>query len=365
MPSRPILPASLLPSLPQGGRILVIRLRSLGDALLATPAFRALKQWRPDLRLSVLLYTRFAPILAGNPDLEEVITLDSEGRAAPFAIAGTVAELRRRRFAACFNLHGGTLSAFLGRASGARHRIGFSHFRFPFLYTALAPSARALFGRDRLHTVEQQLALFYAAGLPQGEIPPLQLLPQAAARATVVRELATRGVPPGTRYAVLHPVANFFTKEWPFERYAELARALEEDYGLVPVFTCGPGEGRKLDAVARGRGKGLVRLDSLGLPELVALLAGAVLFIGNDSGPAHIAAALERPAVVLFSSSDSSRWHPWRAPHAIVQNYYPCNPCRGDRCYSFAQPECLLSISLAQVRSAVERLLAPVPTSVG
>ncbi len=357
-------PDSLLPSLPEGSRLLIIRLRSLGDVLLATPAFRALKQWRPDLRLSVLVYDRFAPVLAGNPDLEEVIAFNPDGAAVPFAIVGVATRLRRRRFAACFNLHGGTLSALLTWASGAPHCIGFGHFRFGFLYTLRTPDTRQLFGRNGLHTVEAQFAPFYAAGLPQGEIPPLQLFPQAEAQAAVAQTLATRGIRPGSRYAVLHPAANFFTKEWPFERYAALARLLEQEYGLAPVFTCGPGEGRKLDAVAHAAEKALLRLDSLSLSELMALIAGATLFIGNDSGPAHIAAALGRPTVVLYGSSDSSRWHPWRAPHAIVQNYYPCNPCRGDRCYAFAQPDCILSITLEQVRAAVEQLLAPVATGV-
>src|SRR3972149_3502392 len=129
---------SHLAPLPGGARLLVIRLRPLGRArpvgglLLAPPAFRALKQGRPDVRLSVLVYDGFAPILAGNPDLEEVIAFNPAGAAAPFAIAGIAARLRRRRFTACFNLHGGTLSALLTWASGAPHRIGFGHFRFGF-----------------------------------------------------------------------------------------------------------------------------------------------------------------------------------------------------------------------------------------
>jgi ADP-heptose:LPS heptosyltransferase len=125
------------------------------------------------------------------------------------------------------------------------------------------------------------------------------------------------------------------------------------------VFIAGDGEGAKLDAVARAHGKALIRLEGLPLPELVALLEPAALFVGNDSGPAHIAAALNRPLVVLFGSSNSTVWRPWRASHEIVQNHYACNPCRGDRCYAFAQPECILSITLEQVRAAVERVLAP------
>jgi predicted lipopolysaccharide heptosyltransferase III len=354
---------AFLPELPAGARALVVRLRSLGDALLMTPALRALKAWRPDLRVSALLYARFAPILAGNPDLEEVIELEPAGPGGPLRVAQAAAALRRRRFAACFNLHGGTLSALLTRLSGARHRVGSSHFRCRFAYTLMV-EPRTVFGRDRLHAAENLIAPFYAAGLPQGEIPPLQVFPQPAARQAVAQKLAARGVRPGTRYALLHPTANFFTKEWPFARYAALARFLEQQHGLAPVFTAGADERAKLDAVARAYGKPLTRLDPLTVPELVAAVEGAALFIGNDSGPTHIAAALGRPLVVLFGSSDASAWSPWRASHALVQNYYACNPCRGDRCYAFAQPECILSITLAQAQAAVERVLTPVPSSV-
>jgi ADP-heptose:LPS heptosyltransferase len=131
---------------------------------------------------------------------------------------------------------------------------------------------------------------------------------------------------------------------------------------LAPVLICGRGEGAKLDAVARGFGRAWVRLEEPPAPELVALVEGAALFVGNDSGPAHIAAALERPLVVLFGSSDSEAWRPWSragALGAVVQNPYACNPCRGDRCYAFAQPECILSITPQQVRAAIERVLAP------
>jgi heptosyltransferase-3 len=350
--------SSLLGSLPADARLLIVRLRSLGDTLLLTPALRALKQWRPDLRLSVLLYQPFAPILAGNADVEEVIAFDPHGAGSALRVAGVIGTLRRRRFAACFNLHGGTMSALLTRVSGAPRRAGFAHFRLGFAYTHRVPHPRVILGREQLHSVEQQIAFFYACGLPAGEIPPLQIYAQEQARASVAEKLAARGLAPGTPYAVLHPIANFYTKEWPPDRYAALAGWLEAEHGLRPVLTGGVGEGHKLEAVAQASREPLARLDSLTIPELTALVEGAALFVGNDSGPAHIAAALQRPLVVLFGSSNSVAWRPWRAPHEIVQNDYACNPCRGDRCYAFEQPECILSITVERVRAAVARLLA-------
>ena len=114
--------------------------------------------------------------------------------------------------------------------------------------------------------------------------------------------------------------------------------------------------------VWRAAGKKIVRLEGASLGEFAAALDGARIFIGNDSGPAHMAAALGRPVVVIFASSSSVIWGPWPLTTAgvssrIVQNHFDCNPCPGDRCYQFARPECILSVTFEQVRSAVQEVL--------
>jgi heptosyltransferase-3 len=90
---------------------------------------------------------------------------------------------------------------------------------------------------------------------------------------------------------------------------------------------------------------------------LVALIAGAKLFVGNDSGPAHIAAAVETPLVAIFGPASAVRWKPWGAPSALVQNYFPCNPCAMYTCEAFDEPECIRSITMGQVMEAIDRLL--------
>ncbi len=88
----------------------------------------------------------------------------------------------------------------------------------------------------------------------------------------------------------------------------------------------------------------------------MAVIAGAQIFVGNDSGPAHIAAAVRTPQVVLFGPASSVRWHPWKAPARLVQNYFPCNPCAMFKCEQFPEPECIRSISVEQVRAAIDQL---------
>jgi predicted lipopolysaccharide heptosyltransferase III len=337
--------------------VLIIRLRSFGDVLLITPALRALKQWRADLRISVLMYEEFAPALAGNADVEEVVEWEPKGPRSALSLWRLIRALRQRKFAACFNLHGNTISALLSRSSGAAHRVAPAWFPFPWAYTARSPQAELVLGRTGLHSVEDRMAPFYWAGLPPGEIPRLQVVVQMRARQLIQEKLARAGVPSGARYAVLHPAVRFATKEWPLERYPALSEWLTQQHGIVSVFSCGPDEAEKLDRMARLSHAPFVRVDPMSFQELAALIEGAAVFIGPDSGPMHVAAALGRPVVAIWGSSNATVWSPWRTPHVIVQNYYPCNPCPGDRCYAFSQPECVLSVRLEQVSAAVDQVL--------
>ncbi len=350
----------ILENLPPDARVLLVRMRSLGDTLLLTPAIRRLKQWRPDLRLSVLLYEDFAPALQGNPDLEEVIVLRKGGLGGLLSAFAIWKKVRQQKFHLVVNLHGGTMSALLTWFCGAEHRLAGGPLPYRFAYTAMPPPLGEVIGHDKIHCVEVPLGTLQWAGLPPGDVPPMVLVPQEDARRVIHTKLQAAGLAPGERYAVMVPVARFATLEWPFERYGAIARYLKEKHGLTSVLDCLSGEEWKLDAVDRAYGSRLPRLVPLSIPELAALIDGAELFVGNDSGPAHIAAALQRPSVVLYGSSDSVVWRPWRAPHRIVQNPYDCNPCRGDRCYAFKQPECILSLRVEQVQGAIDSLLQEV-----
>src|SRR5208282_2385081 len=197
--------ASLLPDLPIGARILIIRLRSIGDIILLTPALQLLKEWRPDLRLSVMVESRFRDLLKGNPAVEEILT-PGEGSGARKLLArvGIIRELRRRRFSLCVNLHGGPTSRLFTRWSGARWRVGFAHYRGASLYNILVPDARTILNQPSLHTAEHQAAAFFYLGLPRKEIPRAQIFSGAGEAAWWDAKRASLGIAPGQPYAIVY-----------------------------------------------------------------------------------------------------------------------------------------------------------------
>jgi ADP-heptose:LPS heptosyltransferase len=183
-------------------------------------------------------------------------------------------------------------------ASGARFRVGFAHHRYSFVYSAKIPRAQEILGVDRrVHTAEHLASAVFWLGVPHTEIP----------RARLVAE-APPALPP---YAVMHPFASSPAKTWPAERFVALAEYLKEKSGLETVFLAGPAD----DPAPFSRFR--VAHNSP-LTEVKSLMAGAQLFVGNDSGPAHLAAAFGVPVTVLFGASDPVTWAPWRTESQVL-----------------------------------------------
>lgn len=352
--------------------MLVVRLRSIGDIILLTPALRLLKEWRPDLRLSVMVEERFRELLENNPDVEEIVTPGAgQGWHRIISRWRTVRDLRAQHFSLCLNLHGGPTSAFITRWSGATCKVGFHHYRARRAYHILVPDARSILGHPDIHTAELQAAAFFHLGLPKVKVPRARINVSSRRLDWWASKRADFGVSRNQEYALIHPTALYATKQWAPENFAQIGNYIEREKGLLPVYSCGPGESAVLDAAERASPSALRRLEGASLGEFAAALSGARLFLGNDSGPAHMAQALGRPSVIIFGSSSSVIWGPWPRAQSftgpkqarpettalVVQNSYECNPCPGDRCYRFARPECILSIKYEQVQSAVDDAL--------
>lgn len=273
--------------LPIGCRVAVVRLRSLGDCVLTTPALDILKRARPDVRIAVVVEDRFRAVYERNPDIEALLRPGWR-------------ELREWGPELCLNLHGGSASARLTALSGARLRAGFGHYRWQRMYNVRIPRAQQTLGEERsVHTAEHLASAMFHLGVPRVEIPRAKLFASSESKVRA--------------YAVIHPIASQPDKTWRAAGFLRAARFAHESLELDPVFIAGRGE--DLSAFREYR-----TVVGAPLGEIKSLIAGASLFLGNDSGPAHIAAAFGIPVVAIFGSSEPAIWHPWRTASAVVQN---------------------------------------------
>ena len=333
--------------------VLLVRLRSIGDTVLATPSLYALKRFLPNVVVDILVEDWVAPLLNNHPHVDNVIVLERGGLMARARVAR---ELRAANYDVVYNLHGGTTATFLTRAAGARHRVGFESYQYAQLHNHRAPSPLLLWGQQKAHSVEQQLALLGWTGVPVTDRPRTQLGVSTAARETVDRLIAESGLN-DQKIALIHPAAAFATKQWATENFARVAEFLTER-GFAPVAIAAPNEKALLDKLCSEANVKIVTFD-LSLPEVTALAARSQLFTGNDSGIAHIAAAVGTPAVVIFGSSNLAHWRPWNsAPAEVVFEEMPCQPCPGYFCEKFDQPECILRVPVTRVTAAIDRILS-------
>jgi ADP-heptose:LPS heptosyltransferase len=279
----------------------------LGDCVLTTPALSLLKQHRPDLDIAVVVEDRFREIFDGSPDIAELLP------PVPASIA------KWRPFLT-LNFHGGTRSMWLTAVSRAVIRSGFAHHAYSFLYNERIPRAQQILSEERpVHTAEHLASAMFWLGVPKAEIPGAKLI------------VPVRGHNPIVPYAVLHPFASAPEKTWNAKNFLAIAHQLRDAH-LEPVIVAGPA-----DDTTPFSDFGVYR--NTPLSQIKSLMSGAQLFVGNDSGPAHIAAAFGVPVVVLFGPSNPVTWAPWRTDAQVLTSR-----------------EGMASISIAQVTTAIETL---------
>lgn len=333
-------------------RILIVRLRSIGDTVLSTPTFSALRRFLPQARIDFLLEDWVAPVLSNLEGVEELVTT---GKTFSSRLSA-VRRLRSKKYDVAINLHGGPTSTFLTRASGAGIRIGYSYYRYANLHTHLLGSASEFWGTEKTHSAEQQLALVGAFGVPVEDRPDSVLGRNPIAEESISKKLREHSID-ANRIALVHPGAAFDTKRWASEKFVILAKELGTR-GLVPVFVGSRSEAGLIDGIIQRAGSDAIGWSDLSLPEVTALARKSRIFIGNDSGIAHIAAAAGTRVAVIFGSSNRSHWNPWtRQPNTLINIELPCQPCPGYTCQEFGHPRCIEEVSEQQVISAVDGLL--------
>jgi len=349
-------------------KILLIRLRLIGDVVFTTPLIRALKRAYPDAHLTYLVEPQALAVVRENPHLDEVIVAPRRSGVARLAddlrLAG---RLRREHYDIVLDLHGGPRSAWLAWLSRAPVRIGYEIPGRTWMYTRAVARPRVL---RRRHSVVNQWDLLEAIdGWPSGGPSPardaVEMSLDRGADAQVARRLEAAGVTAAHELVVVHVSAGNPFRRWPEPAFVALVSGLARGSAARRVvLSSGPSDreaAAKIGAAARqSLGAAADRILDVGefdLAELRALIERSRLFIGGDSGPLHIAATTSTPIVGIYGPTEPARSAPWRDPRFPTESVeiagLPCRPCDqrvcepGDfRCLTTLKPEDVLSAAM-------------------
>jgi heptosyltransferase-3 len=345
-------------------RVLVVKLRHHGDVLLSSPVFRVLRQRAPHVEVDALVYRDTADMLAGHPDIAQLHTVDRAWKRQGFIEQmRRESELLRALSARGYDLlvhltdhwRGAWLAHLLRpRWSVAPARQG-RFWKWTFTHRYALPR-----GTPR-HAVELNLDALRRIGIyPEDAEKALVLVPGETAQARVDALLTAAGFAPRA-FVQVHPTSRWLFKSWTDAANAELLRRLAAD-GHRVVVTGAP-DAREKDIIARIIALAGVAVTDLSgqltLREMGALAGRARLFVGVDSAPMHIAAAMGTPVVALFGPSGDKEWGPWHVAHRVVASArHPCRPCGNDGCGGGKVSECLTTLPVDRVHAAVNELLA-------
>jgi len=353
---------------PNLDRLLIVRLSAMGDVIHTLPAAQALREVFPNAMIGWLIEERWAALLCAagaarrgprspqRPLVDSVHTVNLPGWKKSLLTISTVQaiaklwnDVRAVRYQVAIDLQGAIRSAVLARWSGA-----------PVIYGAAEPRespASLWYTRPVIthgtHVIDQNLSVVEAVAQRKLKVPRVQLPHDVEAELRMDQRLAQAGM---GDFAILNPGAGWGAKRWPAQRYGQVAKALAH-HGLRTILNCGPGED-DLAREAEAASEGAAHAMKCSISELIALTRRAKLFVGGDTGPLHLAAALQVPVVAIFGPTDPARNGPYGTQSIVLRN--PESPTTHAR--RTAPDEGMLEISPEAVVDAARSLLADVAT---
>ncbi len=341
-------------------RLLLVKLKHIGDALLLTPTLVAIRARYPKAEIWVVVRKGTESILAGCRAIDRLLTVappeaDKRGAGALWHDTRVWRELRRQRFDYAFELTDGDRGRWLAGMSAARHRcVNVSRYRLNLWWKCwFNRTAHSLWVNG--HRVEKD---FHAVGdfLPLGdEIPPLCFAQDRAVEPDIIRG---RG-----DYVVIHPVTRWKKKRWPKEHWFVLCRALLKRTKTI-IVSCGPDEEERAFAaelVAELGADRALNVDGcLDWAGLAGILYRARLFVGVDTAAMHLAAACQCPIVTFFAISVVSQWSPWKVRHETLSLH---DRMSYDDMVRLGAPEVMLRLTPEMALAAVDRLMRPAADS--
>jgi lipopolysaccharide heptosyltransferase I len=329
-------------------RVLIVRLGSLGDLIHTLPAAAAIRRAMPDAEIDWLVDAPHRELLTLVPVISSIVTLGGRSVGDWLTARRT---LRERRYDVALDFQGLIKSALLARLSGAKRIVGFDR-------ASAREGSAAMFYSECVaaeggHVIEKNLRLAAAIGV-RAEATEFPLRPVLSPALDAVRAEVREP------FALLNPGAAWPNKRWPTESFAAISRHLRDHHGLRSVVLWGPAEQPLASGVAAASGGAAVVAPATRLADLVALSREARFMLSGDTGPTHIAAAVGTPIVALFGPTSPARNGPWNRDDVVLSRYDQCD-CHYQRTCRRSSGWCLGTISVDEVRAAVDRRLAVQP----
>ncbi len=328
--------------------ILVIKLRYIGDVILSTPVLRMLRQEYPEAKITCLVNSGTEDVLTHNSFVDEVLVVSRGSLVSQLSFCR---RLRAHHFDCVIDLTDADRSAFLTKITGAPMRIGFNRegrWRGRF-YTECVTLSNSV-----SHVLDEHALALKSLGITS-QVPNPEVSISAEADGQAQSKLDTHELN-GTRWVMIHPTARYWFKAWQPERFAALSDRLIER-GLPVVLVGGEGEkavGHDIQQIAKNQVISL--MGQTQLIELAALMKRAALFIGNDGGPMHLAAAVACPVLGLFGPTNPAVWGPRGEKAEVIYKGLDCRECFHPGC-TRGEESCMKQISVDEVYSAVLELL--------
>jgi len=339
----------------QPGKILIIKLRAIGDVVLSTAVLPNLKAAFPDASIDFLVEPPADQILAGNPNIRRVVRYPYKAwaRVSPFhsIIRGIrfIAGLRREKYSMVIDLFGNPRSAFLAWATGARQRVGFAFRGRRFYYTLRVPPRG-----DQVHEVEFNLDALRALN-----IPVIHRNPQLPVDADSQKRMSAwldRETGRGKLRVALHVWGSWASKRWPLNRFAELADQLVRNHHADVILLWGPGEEIYAKTVRDMATQPLHLAPKTSLKELAELLRQCDIVVANDSGPMHMAAAVGTLTVGIYGPTSWQLQGPFGSHHRTAFNRgLTCLGCNRLDC---SHMSCMQNLTVKAVMDVVEQAAA-------
>ena len=325
-------------TLPDIHKILIIRVDGIGDLLNSTPAIALLRENYPSAEITVLARPLNAPVLLGNPHIDRVLVFDRKAQHRRLtARLQFYRSLRRERFQLVVAMQTAMWPHLVAFLSGARYRLGRYQKRFK---STLTHAWRGRYRKGATHEVDRNLELVRLICRGEGtrklvfHLHPDEIADAKARLASWNIGFAGGVCNPETDVGLIgiHPGGSSFDKRWPEKQYAELADRLARHYNATILLLRGPEEAELTRNIQQAMQGHSIAYAPTTIRELAALLTCCQLVVCNDSGPMHLAAALDVPTVAIFGPTDHVAWHPLSENASIVRRDMPCWPCSAHKC---------------------------------